>query len=120
MVKCADCGFLAARNITTRGLDEVEKSIREAGMHIPVLIGQKNWESGIQPSRYEHEVLLVCFIQKYNLISEVEPPTPERPTAPANVFPVIQKERDCGDSFTKWQQGFTPKEIERCWIEIKC
>jgi hypothetical protein len=31
MVRCSECGFLAARNIDTRNLDEVEEEFRRNG-----------------------------------------------------------------------------------------
>ena len=33
MVRCADCGFLAVQNYSTRALEEVEWGIREEGLN---------------------------------------------------------------------------------------
>ncbi len=88
MVKCADCGFLTKINQETRALEETEQITRNEGIITsPVCFVRANdlWaESGTN----------------YGIIcggSEI------------NIKATLQKDRDCRQ-FTKWQQGFTPKE----------
>lgn len=108
MVRCADCGFLAARNLRTRQLDEVEALTRESGMHAEAHTGDATLAYGqtIPIHSYLHDAVLLCFARKYNLASEVQP---GHTGAAAAMFPVIRKEREC-DAFTDWKQGFTPRE----------
>jgi len=54
MVKCAECGFLAARNITTRELEEAEDTFREKGIP-PNIIDD---DGRLRP---KHEQLPLCF-----------------------------------------------------------
>jgi len=88
MVKCADCGFLAARDINTRALDEVEKSVRDTGE--PTLIRSlqaqaQRWN----PDTPKNEKLLLCFKQQRDLIFMAQQSTP------INIIKVIHEEIDC-------------------------
>jgi hypothetical protein len=72
--KCADCGYLAARNIDTRGLDEVEKTVREIGK--PMLVKSLQAQAqGWKPDKPKHEELLICFMQKRDLNLRWSPKT---------------------------------------------
>jgi len=59
MVKCVDCGFLSARNIKTRELEEVERLFREVGS--PIWIGTKEDTRGVPV----HERMPLCFMRTY-------------------------------------------------------
>lgn len=102
MVKCAECGFLAARNITTRELEEAEETFREKG--ITPLIGQLQ---GRPMAR--HESLPLCFARAYNLLDEFKEFAGKDNPDYTSVHFVIYEEREC-EAFTEWQQGFTPRE----------
>ena len=66
MAKCSDCGFLAAKNIKTRGLEEVEQSFRDMGS--PTWIGTKEDTKGVPV----HELMPFCSMRAYDIISEME------------------------------------------------
>ena len=112
MVKCAECGFLAARDIRTRGLEEVEEAFRESGTP-PV----NEIVDNIPCSR--HEPLPLCFAQRYNIRDEFKEFTGEALSVRLSVYMVLIEEREC-EAFTKWQLGFTPKEhremMDRQWM----
>lgn len=91
MVKCSECGFLSLRNVTTRELEEVEKEYRESS-------NPEYSSAGYLADR--HDNLPVCFAQACDLIAEY---------AFGDMAKTMQKEREC-NSYTKWQQGFSPKE----------
>ncbi len=109
MVRCADCGFLAVKNLTTRALEEVEEGFRKRGV-IPL--------SEVRPSygRHEdlplcfvgrHEDLPLCFVGRHDLQWEIKSTGKQDKTV---VITVINDERQCGEAFTEWKLGFTPKE----------
>ena len=102
MVKCADCGFLAAREIETRNLEETETAFRDSG--VPPVI-----ELRPGGGRSLHEPLPLCFARRYNLIKEFKEFAGKDYPDRTSVFPVLNEEREC-EAFTKWHQGFTPKE----------
>ncbi len=109
MAKCAECGFLAARNSHNRQLEEVENVFREEGK--PSLIYDKDALLGMG-GRHESEPL--CFAQVYDLRSEFMASTLENHPSysiPDNesIRSVIHETRKC-NNFVRWQQGFTPKE----------
>lgn len=89
MAKCVDCGFLAARNKETRQLHEVERSADGS-------IDYNQYGTGYM-AIYDNPI---CFARAVNLPSQYG-------TEP--IRQVLERERDC-KPFTKWQQGFTPKE----------
>ncbi len=118
MVKCADCGFLTARNLQTRQLEEAEAIFRDKGK--PAIIHDKDSLLGMG-SRHEGEPL--CFAQAYDLRSEFMAHTlknnPKYTTSDnQSIYAVIHEARKC-KCFVSWQQGFTPKEhremIDRKW-----
>jgi hypothetical protein len=110
MVKCSECGFLAIRNAETRNLEEVEFKPRQSGD-----IGKL----GVQ----RYVLIPVCFAMVANFDEEIEelrksPEYTEKrngygqvtwPQWSTFVKVVLNKEREC-ESFTRWHQGFTPKE----------
>jgi hypothetical protein len=104
VAKCVECGFLCARNLTTRELDEVEKSFRETGSPQPFIVTDGE---GYEHSKSSYDAWLVCLLQKYDLISEIG--SNGQQIAPPVLCNILQMERDC-DGFTNWKQGFTPKE----------
>lgn len=107
MVKCAECGFLAARNKETRKLEEVEFESRQNGY--------------LKANRYEY--IPVCFAMVISFDKECEelrklPQYQSRfdeigghiyPNTGDLIIPLLSKERDC-ESFIEWIQGFTPRE----------
>jgi hypothetical protein len=109
MVKCADCGFLAARNRQDRQLEEAESIMREKG--IPAVTFSSNAVMGIGT---KHEGEPLCFVQANDLRKEFwETTHREHPTYQIvdsdSIVEVLLRDRECKD-FVKWQQGFTPKE----------
>jgi hypothetical protein len=93
MVKCADCGFLAGRDLESRQLVEVTVENRKTGI-IPT------------HHKYPDEVYSafpLCFAQAWPLQDEA------KSKQQADILTVIQREREC-DKFVRWRQGFTPKE----------
>lgn len=107
MVRCSECGFLAARNTETRNLEEVELKSRQNGdigkqryVLIPVCFAMAvNFEEEAKELRTSPE-----YTQRKNEIGEVV-----WPKWNALVKVILSKGRQC-KSFTKWQQGFIPKE----------
>jgi hypothetical protein len=107
MAKCADCGFLAVRTKETRNLEEIELESRQSGI--------------LRVERYVY--IPVCFAmvanfdEEYNNLKQL-PEYAEKqdayggviwPTYKDLVKETLNVERDC-QSFTKWHQGFTPRE----------
>ncbi len=102
MVKCAECGYLAVRNVDSYHLDETGTDFREKGM---VALGRQ-----VGRNQYQlHELQPLCFVQRYNLRSEIKSEFASGKNEVGCILQVISKERECG-KFTAWQQGFTPKE----------
>lgn len=93
MVKCTDCGFVTFRHRVTRELVEIGGDIRSSG-EIP------NTDNG-RHKLYVDEPM--CFVQAFPLQGEMEMDGSDA------ILMVIRKDREC-DSYTEWQQGFTPKE----------
>jgi hypothetical protein len=94
MVKCADCGFLAARLKNERVLVDAEESMRQK-WDLPK--GKNDKGQGIEV--YEHDP--ICFVRVPNF--RVESGVKLQATE------AVTREREC-DRFVLWQQGFTPKE----------
>ncbi len=113
MVKCADCGYLAVRNINSYCLDEAGSDFREKGA---VALGREYGRN-----QYNlHEQRPVCFVQRYDLRGEIKSVfVAGKKDETGCVLQVITKERECSE-FTDWQQGFTPKEhremLDRQWM----
>jgi hypothetical protein len=88
MCKCADCGYLAVRNMETRQLEEVERYHRETG-DVPK-------KRGTNDPIYNPAV---CFARgDYIVYQEKE-----------KVLAEMVKPREC-KLFVRWAQGLTPKE----------
>ena len=90
MVKCLDCGYLAARNVRTRLLDETEWATRLTGETI----------------RSIHEPPL-CFMRNIFPLTEYISHNGEFDTESIRI--ALQKEREC-IQWIEWTMGFTPKE----------
>lgn len=109
MVKCSECGFIAARTWKTRELVEIEEEKRCSG------------KIGDELSKFEPSP--VCFINSFDIKEEVEilrkaaHDEPSQDSIGGYISPhweiyvkaVLNIERKC-KSFRRWQQGFTPKE----------
>ncbi len=92
MAQCMKCGFVAARDFLTRTMLEVDEGFR------------KHADRGHGPSgKVLYFERPICAAMAFNL-SEEATDTSERQT-----LAVLSREREC-DSFTPWQQEFTPKE----------
>ena len=101
MVKCIDCRYLAARHHETRLLEEVEEDYRNNGVSPNTTVGYKH---GIGIAVYDEPV---CFMRCYDLkaeYGEIKPPGLRK-----DLLSTLRKDREC-NCFTKWKQGFTPKE----------
>lgn len=94
MVKCIDCGYLAARHHETRLLEEVEEIYRNTGTSPNTTVGYKH-DIGIPI--YEEPI---CFMRFCDLKAEYR--------MTKDLLSILRKDREC-DS-TDWKQGFTPKE----------
>jgi len=109
MVKCAECGFLALRDKKTGLLVEVIDDYRVSG-RVP---------EGVTAYKEYHNYP-ICFAMAYDLMPEVEQAAKKQFKDKSNdwgsyVLEVINSERRCPPNrevlgFTKYQQGFTPKE----------
>ena len=101
MIKCADCGFLAVRNLRTRQLEEAEKEYRDRAY-----ISLTGEEGKLHPRL---ESLPLCFVASYDLQDEIRNKSPKKEVDSRNIIAVVNADRDC-DKSTKWLLGFTPKE----------
>jgi len=123
-VKCAECGFLAVRDAETRSIEEIELDSRQ---------------NGDIKSRFVYIPLCFCRIVKFDdevKKLEQEPRFKQQINQGGEtIYPkykhylkdIFNSERQC-KAFTKWHQGFTPKEhqederkkSERIlhWIEV--
>jgi len=101
MVKCIDCGYLAARHHETRLLEEVEENYRNNGVSPNTTVGYKH---GIGIPVYDEPI---CFMRACDLKAEYGEKRP--PSMTKDLLSTLRKDREC-NSFAKWQQGFTPKE----------
>jgi len=115
MVKCSECGYLSLRNIETRNLDEAEQVFREWGKIVGV---RRSFPSQIEGTpfhvddgvtSYIHDGLPICFARSHNLTSSFRELISKDYETDKAIIEIINKEWDC-TLFTKWQQGFTPKE----------
>jgi hypothetical protein len=109
VVRCSECGFIAARLIQTRGFIEVDDEKRDSGEL------ESKYGVNIEP-------IPICFVNGFNIKGEVEALGKGSaewtrdsikewipPVWASYVKQVLNRERVC-ESFMKWQQGFTPKE----------
>ena len=94
MVKCQDCGFLAARDRETRKLVEVEKEMRQTGIS-PQLIGT---------TTHKYQSIPICFVRAFDLADGIKTQEDSR-----SFLHVIQIDRNC-EKHTPWHQGFSPRE----------
>jgi hypothetical protein len=104
-VTCDGCGFLAVRHYSERHLSETEGDIRKYGKFPG---DPKNPDAVYIP-------MALCFVLAYDLPEEIVPTEESDQIA---FLRIIRKQRTCGE-FTKWRQGFSPKEhremIDRQW-----
>jgi hypothetical protein len=100
-VKCANCGFLAVRMVSTRLLVDAERETRKTG------------DLPSHGNHYIYEEFPVCFVQATDFVAEMGVPGRDARHS------AIQRDRECA-AFTKWFQGFTPREhqemIDRQWM----
>ena len=94
MACCSTCGFLAMRDRSTRELCETDELTRQTAdiRSDPIRQGFRAFDE--QP---------ICFALAAPLGSEMGEYSEEA------FLEVITRQRDC-KSFTRWQQGFSPKE----------
>jgi len=110
MVRCADCGFLAVQNYTTRALEEVELGIREEGSNPDMLSSMLQRAAGHEPlARTMYKMPPVCFVRAADIRGECNKVSG---TMPHMVKSVIWQERKC-TSFVQWLPGCSPKEHQR-------
>ena len=110
MEKCADCGFLASRNVQTRWLEETEEEIRREGGLVVA------WNTGKPLGRFEPPI---CFRQN----TDYKPVAFTTFVDTKAVKAEINKERNC-DLFTEWKQGHSPREHldminQQLWLEYQ-
>lgn len=112
MVRCVECGYIAVRNVDSNCLDEAGNDFREKGL---VALGREHGRNQYQL----HERQPVCFVQCYDLRAEIRQAFVTGKDETGCVLQVISMEREC-NGFTKWQQGFAPKEhremLDRRWM----
>lgn len=94
MPKCKDCGFLAVWGVRDYGFSEASEAFRADGMR-----------ATHDPTNYQAK----CFVQKYDLLVEVESNPDHIFNRAQAVKDAIRKERKCSE-YTGWRQGFHPKE----------
>jgi hypothetical protein len=93
-VKCAECGLLAAREISAGVFVEVHRHAREKGeLH------------RLGPTSHECPV---CFVDAADLFDEWDK-QPKKKTNQEKILGVVARERECPE-FCKWHKGFSPKE----------
>ena len=106
MVKCADCGFLAVRNIETRELDSPDHQYRSTGT-IPVSLLKHN--------RQLYEERPVCIRKSPDFPYNPDEDSPDTPRREA----IVQTEHGCV-LWGEWQPVLTPKEhrelLDRQWV----
>ena len=102
MVKCADCGYLAVRNVDSRELEEVEEDFREKGTG-PVV------ERHAGNPHLRHEKQPLCLLGAEGLSEDFRAAIENKLPENGRVRGIIQKERPCRE-FREWRQGSTPKE----------
>jgi hypothetical protein len=117
--RCIDCGFLATRKLDTRQLEEVEREYDNTRHQTYTVIGEQG--------RIEDFTLgygaPVCFVGQVNLHAEY-PKYPKNflnaGISESQINLALKLDREC-DAFTKWKQGFTPKEhremMDREWMQ---
>ncbi len=98
-VKCANCGFLAVRNLNTRELVEVEEDLRQKWRLVPANINVPGGGEILVYSDFP-----MCFRRVVDLKAEAQ--------SHDQIKAAITQDRTatCTGDYTPWQQGFTPKE----------
>jgi len=102
MAKCAECGFLAARNRLTRTLDEAEDQFRQGGK--PLVVDDKG---GNQHPGWEHYP--VCFHDAQDLTAKIKEAEANRQPSAASIHFALHEDREC-HTFTPWHRGLTPRQ----------
>lgn len=101
-VRCADCGFLALREVQTGAILEAVYRLRTEWIN----------ERELALGRVRHERTPCCYRQALDFKAEVKAAMagqlPEVKQEKV-VLPIIQAEREC-DKFTPWLEDHTPKE----------
>jgi hypothetical protein len=100
-VKCADCGFLTLRKLTTRELVEVEEEIRATGE----ILADPAFVHKPTPMYEPH---LLCFRKSFRLHEEQCQPVLGS-SLEQRTLAVIHNQRFC-DRFTSWEHGYSPRE----------
>ena len=121
MVRCIDCGYLAARNADTRQLEEVERGHSDTVHEVFKQCGRLEHEfSGLG----ERHNAPICFVGHLDLWEEYREATPTATQitelSDSSIVRVLTEERGC-PVFADYQQGFTPKEhremMDRQWMQ---
>ncbi len=112
MVKCAECGYLSVRKKRDYSLLDASSDFRERGA-----VPNETDDKGMNQHPL-HELIPLCFGRQPYLRDAIKTIDKQK-NSNDEVKAVINKEIDCKE-FTKWQQGFTPKEhremIDREWM----
>lgn len=97
-VRCDRCGFLALRQLR-------DKQLVETNEHYRNKVNTAIWDM-----MESHEGTPLCFVRHIDIQKIVyEAMTKAGELRQDVIFRIVHKERYCND-FTKWVQGFTPKE----------
>src|SRR5580693_464349 len=101
LVKCKNCGLLAARDRYSRSLMEVEKLARDTGTPPVHPNFAKDW----------HDTVPICFVMAFPLQEEAaEVARQGNAEIDKTVFlKVVQKDRKCKE-FATWNEGCTPRD----------
>lgn len=110
-VKCAECGFLALRDLRSRALYEAEEDFRNAAKIPP------STPPGVPGVSFDNSPL--CLMRKENFSRPVDSDgrsqlvrySAATDEGKGDLLEIIQRVRTC-DGFTEWQCGFTPSEHE--------
>ena len=102
MVKCADCGYLSVRSRVDHSLGDATIDFRERGA-----VPNRTDDRGMNPNPL-HEKIPLCFAGQTYLGDAIKNVN-TKSNLNDEVKTIINKEIDCKE-FTKWRQGFTPKE----------
>ena len=112
MDKCSECGFLCVRNTRSFSLDEASGDFREKGQ-----VAQVTDEKGAN-SHYLNEIMPLCFA-RCAYLNKVLKDIKQKSNPFQEIVNIIHVDISC-EGFTKWQQGFTPKEhrelLDRKWM----
>ncbi|MBI2855591.1 MAG: hypothetical protein HYX93_01955 [Chloroflexi bacterium] len=108
--KCGECGFLALRDKFTLRLQEAERDFRKEPWYSET---RHNARFGTSKKATDAvSILPLCFAQAIDMRAEIQKHTSEdiyKHNVKDAVQTMMDDPRQCS-KFTKWQQGFTPKE----------